>query len=97
MRNQRKSVNDINTINSPRVGRRRKQTYLQLHTLANRRDRLRNEMERLDARREKVEKNLKEVNKHIQIVLSKSEDVNPDDLNSANGNIPGRNRNNLTY
>lgn len=97
MRNQRKSVNDINTINSPRVGRRKTQTYLQLHTLANRRKRLRNEMDRLDTRREKVKKNLQEVNEHIQIVLSKSEDVDKEVLNSSKSKMPGRNQNNLTY
>ena len=75
MRNRRKSVNDINTINSPKVERRKKQTYLQLHTLANRRKRLRNELERLEIRREKAKKNLEEVEKHIDILLEKTGDV----------------------
>jgi|GEM_PF-2448661 len=75
MKSRRKTVNDINTINSPRVGRRKKQTYLQLHTLENRRKRLQEELERLRTRMEKAEQNLQEVEKHIQNILEDTEDV----------------------
>lgn len=75
MKTRRKSVNDINTINSPKVGRRKKQVYLQLHTLANRRKRLKEELERLEVRRQKAEKNLKKVEDHIATLLEQSGDV----------------------
>lgn len=75
MSSKRKSVSDIKTINSARVGRRNKQTYLQLHTLSNRRKRLKDELERLKIRRKKAEKRLTEVQDQMEILLEKSDDV----------------------
>lgn len=96
MRPKRKSVADIKTINSPRVGRRRKQTYLQLHSLSNRRRRLKDELERLRIRREKAEKKLSEVQEQMQILLEKSGDV--EKVKSDNPSKSSRKTdNNLTY
>ncbi|MBS3736829.1 hypothetical protein KGY63_02210 [Candidatus Bipolaricaulota bacterium] len=93
MRSRRKSVIDIKTINSPKVGRRRKQTYLQLHGLSNRRKRLKDDLERLRIRREKAEKKLSEVQEQMQILLEKSGDV--EKVKSSN---PSRNKkNNMKY
>lgn len=75
MRPKRKSVSDIKTINSAKVGRRKKQTYLQLHTLSNRRKRLKDELERLNLREKKAKKRLKEVEEQMEVLLEKSGDV----------------------
>jgi len=93
MRPRRKSVTDIKTINSPKVGRRRKQTYLQLHSLSNRRKRLQDELERLRVRREKAEKKLSEVQEQMQILLEKSGDVEETKSKTS----PRKKGNNLTY
>jgi len=93
MRAKRKSVSDIKTINSPKVGRRRKQTYLQLHSLSNRRRRLEDELERLRIRREKAEKKLKEVREQMQVLLEKSGDVEK----VKSSKISRKNKNNMTY
>lgn len=93
MRPKRKSVSDIKTINSPKVGRRRKQTYLQLHSLSNKRRRLKDELGRLRIRREKAEKKLNEVQEQMEILLEKSGDVQ-----EVKSNVPSNgHRNNLTY
>ncbi|MFP4647087.1 MAG: hypothetical protein ACOCZX_02340 [Candidatus Bipolaricaulota bacterium] len=93
MRPKRKSVTDIKTINSPKVGRRRKQTYLQLHSLSNRRKRLKDELERLNLRREKAKKKLEEVQEQMNILLEKSEDVEKVSSKDSKRNEG----NNLTY
>jgi len=94
MRPKRKSVTDIKTINSPKVGRRRKQTYLQLHSLANRRKRLTDELERLRVRREKAEKRLSEVQDQMEVLLKKSGDIEGLEKSHSPDN---ENTNNITY
>ena len=95
MRPKRKSVSDIKTINSAKVGRRKKQTYLQLHTLSNRRKRLKDELERLNLRKKKAEKRLKEVQEQMEILLEKSNDVKGEaEVGSDDSHNDG---NNLNY
>ncbi len=95
MRPKRKSVSDIKTINSAKVGRRKKQTYLQLHTLSNRRKRLKDELERLNLREKKAKKRLKEVQEQMEILLEKSGDIKGEaEVNSDSGE---KNGNHLNY
>lgn len=86
-------MSDIKTINSPKVGRRRKQTYLQLHSLSNKRKRLKDELKRLRVRREKAEKKLSEVQEQMEILLEKSGDVEK----TKSKDSPREKGNNLTY
>ncbi len=96
MRPKRKSVTDIKTINSPKVGRRRKQTYLQLHSLSNRRKRLESELERLNVRRKKARKKLTEVQEQMEILLEKSGDVEKV-KSKTSPESTGSKENNLNY